>query len=74
MRAEGRLPEPKLPERAARAVEAVAELDVFFAPSAKHVHDRKEWVAVAKIDDYESGAGPIDLDGESPVQLRAPRT
>ncbi|HEX3787835.1 MAG TPA: DUF6191 domain-containing protein [Pseudonocardiaceae bacterium] len=39
-----------------------AELDTLFGPSRKHVHERKEWVAVAKIDDHESGAGPIDLD------------
>jgi hypothetical protein len=39
-----------------------AELDTLFGPSRKHVHERKEWVAVAKVDDHESGAGPIDLD------------
>jgi len=39
-----------------------AELDALFGPSRKHVHERKEWVAVAKVDDHESGAGPIDLD------------
>jgi hypothetical protein len=39
------------------------ELDTLFGPSRKHVHERKEWVAVAKIDDHESaGDGPIDLD------------
>lgn len=40
------------------------ELDALFGPSKKHVHERKEWVAVAKVDDHESGAGggPIDLD------------
>jgi hypothetical protein len=44
-------------------VEAVSvELDTLFGPSRKHVHERKEWVAVAKMDDHESGAGPIDLD------------
>ncbi len=41
------------------------ELDSLFAPGAKHVHERKEWVAVAKMDDREAGAGPggVDLDG-----------
>lgn len=39
-----------------------AELDVLFAPSRKHVHERKEWVAVAKVDDRQSGDGPIDLE------------
>jgi len=39
-----------------------AELDALFGPSRKHIHERKEWVAVAKIDDRESGDGPIDLD------------
>jgi hypothetical protein len=38
------------------------ELDTLFGPSRKHVHERKEWVAVAKVDDHESGAGPIDLE------------
>lgn len=41
-----------------------AEIDELFGPSRKHIHERKEWVAVAKIDDHESagGTGPIDLD------------
>jgi hypothetical protein len=38
------------------------ELDSLFGPSRKHIHERKEWVAVAKIDDREAGAGPIDLE------------
>jgi len=33
-----------------------------FGPSRKHIHERKEWVAVAKLDDRESGDGPIDLE------------
>ena len=48
-----------------------ADLDVLFSPSRKHVHERKEWVAVAKVDDRESGGGPIDL--ESGV-VELPRT
>lgn len=36
--------------------------DGLSGPSHKHVHERKEWVAVAKFDDREAGAGPIDLD------------
>ena len=42
-----------------------AEIDELFGPSKKHVYERKEWVAVAKVDDHEasgSGMGPIDLD------------
>jgi hypothetical protein len=42
-----------------------AEIDELFGPSKKHVYERKEWVAVAKVDDHEaagSGLGPIDLD------------
>jgi hypothetical protein len=39
-----------------------AEVDELFGPSRKHIHERKEWVAVAKIDDHQAGAGPIDLD------------
>lgn len=38
------------------------EIDELFGPSRKHIHERKEWVAVAKVDDHEAGAGPIDLD------------
>lgn len=45
------------------------ELDTLFGPSRKHVHERKEWVAVAKVDDHEAGAGPIDLDS-GVVRLR----
>lgn len=48
-----------------------AELDELFGPSRKHIHERKEWVAVAKIDYYEAGDGPIDLDSGK-VQLNAP--
>ncbi|WP_378732581.1 hypothetical protein [Nocardia brasiliensis] len=40
-----------------------AEVDEIFGPSRKHIHERKEWVAVAKVDDRESGDGPlIDLN------------
>jgi hypothetical protein len=40
-----------------------AEVDEIFGPSRKHIHERKEWVAVAKSDDRESGDGPlVDLD------------
>ena len=47
------------------------EIDELFGPSRKHIHERKEWVAVAKVDDHESGAGPIDLDS-GVIQLRSP--
>lgn len=40
-----------------------AEVDEIFGPSRKHIHERKEWVAVAKLDDRESGDDPlVDLD------------
>lgn len=48
-----------------------AEVDELFGPSRKHIHERKEWVAVAKVDDHEAGAGPIDLDS-GVVQLNLP--
>jgi hypothetical protein len=39
------------------------ELASLFSPGMKHVRELKEWVAVAKMDDRESGAGgPVDLD------------
>jgi hypothetical protein len=47
------------------------ELDTLFGPSRKHVHEYKEWVAVAKVNDRESGAGPIDLES-GVVQLDWP--
>lgn len=40
-----------------------AEVDEIFGPARKHIHERKEWVAVAKVDDRESGDDPfVDLD------------
>jgi hypothetical protein len=42
---------------------AGAEVDEIFGPSRKHIHERKEWVAVAKLDDRVSGDDPlVDLD------------
>jgi hypothetical protein len=63
-----RRPKPKEPEERRDIVSA--ELDALFGPSRKHIHERKEWVAVAKMDDHEAGAGPIDLDS-GVVQLRS---
>jgi len=40
-----------------------AEVDEIFGPSRKHIHERKEWVAIAKVDDRISGDDPlVDLD------------
>ncbi|BDT96711.1 hypothetical protein IFM12275_66870 [Nocardia sputorum] len=40
-----------------------AEVDEIFGPSRKHIHERKEWVAIAKVDDRTSGDDPlVDLD------------
>ncbi|WP_433656972.1 hypothetical protein ACQPW1_36640 [Nocardia sp. CA-128927] len=36
-----------------------AEVDELFGPSRKHIHERKEWIAVAKVDDRESGDDPL---------------
>lgn len=33
-----------------------------FNPGSKHQLERKEWVAVAREDERESGAGPLDFD------------
>jgi hypothetical protein len=41
---------------------ASMELDGLFNPGRKHQLERMEWVAVAKEDERESGAGPLDLD------------
>lgn len=50
-----------------------AEVDEIFGPSRKHIHERKEWVATAKLDDRISGDTPlIDLDSGT-VTLTARR-
>ncbi|MFF0496167.1 hypothetical protein ACFYU5_07170 [Nocardia aobensis] len=36
-----------------------AEIDELFGPSRKHIHERKEWVAIAKVDDRLAGDDPI---------------
>ncbi|MCX4094072.1 hypothetical protein [Nocardia sp. alder85J] len=36
-----------------------ADVLEIFGPSRKHVHERKEWVAVAKADDRISGDEPV---------------
>ncbi|WP_063050661.1 hypothetical protein [Nocardia arthritidis] len=49
-----------------------AEVDEIFGPSRKHIHERKEWVAVTKLDDRVSGDAPlVDLDSGT-VTLPAP--
>jgi hypothetical protein len=57
-------------ERSRTAVEATAgEIDALFGPSRRHIHEYKEWVAVRRQDDHESGDGPADLDGGR-IELR----
>lgn len=36
-----------------------AEIDELFGPSRRHIHERKEWVAIAKVDDRLAGDDPI---------------
>ncbi|WP_431969499.1 hypothetical protein [Nocardia sp. bgisy134] len=49
-----------------------AEIDEIFGPSRKHIHERKEWVAVAKLDDRQAGDDPlVDLES-GVVRLLAP--
>ncbi|MEU2251813.1 hypothetical protein [Nocardia xishanensis] len=49
-----------------------AEVDEIFGPARKHIHERKEWVAVAKLDDRQAGDEPlIDLEA-GVVRLPAP--
>ncbi|MBF6191111.1 hypothetical protein [Nocardia implantans] len=51
-----------------------AEVDEIFGPSRKHIHERKEWVAIAKVDDRISGDDPlVDLDSGT-VTLPARRS
>lgn len=49
-----------------------AEVDEIFSPARKHIHERKEWVAVAKSDDRESGDDPL-VDLNSGVATLTPR-
>ncbi|MGV9614855.1 hypothetical protein [Nocardia xishanensis] len=49
-----------------------AEVDEIFGPSRKHIHERTEWVAVAKLDDRQAGDEPlVDLEARV-VRLPAP--
>jgi hypothetical protein len=48
---------------------AVGEIDGVFGPSRRHIHEYKEWVAVRRVDDHESGTGPADLAGGT-IELR----
>jgi hypothetical protein len=45
-----------------RLASASMEIEGLFNPGIKHRLERMEWVAVAKEDDRESGARPLDLD------------
>ncbi|WP_431956570.1 hypothetical protein [Nocardia lijiangensis] len=49
-----------------------AEVDEIFGPSRKHIHERKEWVAIAKLDDRQAGDDPlVDLES-GVVRMPAP--
>ncbi|WP_067846326.1 hypothetical protein [Nocardia lijiangensis] len=50
-----------------------AEVDEIFGPSRKHIHERKEWVAIAKLDDRQAGDDPL-VDLESGVVRMPART
>ncbi len=45
-----------------RMASASLEVEGLFNPGSRHQMDRSEWVAVAREDDREAGAGPLDLD------------
>lgn len=46
-----------------RAASGAMELEgLFSGAGVRHRLDQLEWVAVAKEDDREAGAGPLDLD------------
>lgn len=49
-------------DRTASLASASMEIDGLFNPGIKHRLERMEWAAVAKEDDRESGARPLDLD------------
>lgn len=54
---------------AGRLGSAALGVEGLFNPSGKHQLEHKDWVAVAKEDERESGAGPLDLDS-GVVRLR----
>jgi hypothetical protein len=60
-RAEAKIIEEVVAKRSLSEV-FVGELDSLFTPSRKQIHERKEWVAVAKMDDREAAGGAADLD------------
>jgi hypothetical protein len=47
------------------------EIEGLFNPGIKHRLERMEWAAVAKEDDRESGARPVDLES-GVVRLERP--
>ncbi|GAA2809845.1 hypothetical protein [Saccharopolyspora taberi] len=55
------------------AATTAMEIEGLFTPAARHRLEHQEWVAVAKQDDRESGAGPLDLEAEV-VRLTTPPT
>ncbi|CAM06044.1 hypothetical protein A8924_7242 [Saccharopolyspora erythraea NRRL 2338] len=50
------------PEERRRLGAAATEVEGLFSAGAKHRLERLEWVAVAREDERESGAGPLDFD------------
>ena len=53
------------PEPATERVPSVTlEVEALFTGSVKHQLEHLAWVSVAKEDERESGAGPLDLDSD----------
>lgn len=48
---------------------SVLDVEGLFSSGAKHQREQLEWIAVAKEDEHEYGAGPLDLDS-GVVRLR----
>lgn len=43
-------------------------MDEIFGPARKHIHEHKDWIAVAELDDRESGDDPlVDLESGTVV-------
>lgn len=55
-----------------RFASASMEIDGLFNPGAKHQIEHKEWVAVAREDERESGSGPLDFDSGTVHMYRQP--
>ncbi|MDI2029095.1 hypothetical protein QFW96_10765 [Saccharopolyspora sp. TS4A08] len=63
-RAELRAAQPEPKPEPSRVGSVAMEVEGLFNVGVKHQLDHLAWVEVAKEDERESGAGPLDLDSD----------